>query len=368
MDRFEPPADWAIVADARHLMYLANWPVEPFSWAWPPPGLLLIERDGSAMLVVDNLAARHLDTLWVERVEVVPWYNHADSPGDRRGAVIDHLLRRLPAARPATIAIETRAVPVELIWHFADALSDASVAVLDDALLAMRAVKDMDEVELLRRCIRAGEAGHARAWEVVRPGVTELDVYREVAGACMAAAGMPVVVYGDFCSGPRTWLERGGPPTDRRLEAGDLMILDFSVVIGGYRGDFTNTIAVGGRPTPEQQRLFRLCMHAMDRGEQSLRPGASAAAIWHAVNDPLESTDSGYRLPGHAGHGIGLAHPEPPILVPRSTDAMAAGNVITLEPGVYVAGIGGMRFEHNYLVTAGGFERLSNHLIALTRP
>ena len=88
-------------------------------------------------------------------------------------------------------------------------------ATIDERLLQMRRQKYRDELDLLRRCIRAGEAGHAQAWNVVRPGVNELHVYGEVVGACTEAAGQPVVVYGDFCSGPRTWLRRGGPPTAR---------------------------------------------------------------------------------------------------------------------------------------------------------
>ena len=68
MERLDPAPDWAIIADPRHLMYLANFPVEPFSWASPPPGLLLIERGGASTLVTDNLAARRMKTLWVDRV------------------------------------------------------------------------------------------------------------------------------------------------------------------------------------------------------------------------------------------------------------------------------------------------------------
>jgi Xaa-Pro aminopeptidase len=365
LDRLDPTPDWAIVADPRHLMYLANFPVEPFSWASPQFGLLLVSRDGHSTLVVDNLAARRLQTLWVDQLEVVPWYNHQDSPGDRRLAVIEHFVGTLPRELPESVAVETRAVPVELLRHLTENVSERSVCPLDDTLLAMREQKDPDELELIRRCIRAGEAGHARTWEVVRPGVSELEVYREVAGACIEAAGMPLVMYGDLCSGPRLWTDKGGRATDRRLERGDLMIFDFSVVLGGYRGDFTNTIAVGGSATPEQQRLFGLCQAAMRSGEQAIRPGAAASDVWEAVNAPFQAADPALRLPHHAGHGIGLAHPEPPILVPRSTHRLAPGNVITLEPGVYVAGTAGMRIENNYLVTHDGYEQLTHHRIAL---
>lgn len=362
----EPRPDWAIVADPHHLMYLANFPVEPISWSSPPPGLLLVTRYDGSMLVVDNLAARRRDTLWVERIEIVPWYNHADSPGDRRRAVIDHFAERLTAVAPAVIGVEMRAVPSEVTRAIECRFPGRQLVAIDDDLLGMRRHKCADELILIRQAIAAGEAGHERAWNVVRPGASELEIYTEVSRACTETAERPVVVYGDFCSGPRTWIERGGPPTARRLERGDLMILDFSVVLGGYRGDFTNTIAVGGQPTADQRRLCDLCCRAMAAGEHALRQGARASDVFEMLNVPLMKADPALRLTGHGGHGIGLAHPEPPIIVPRSTDRLQTGDVITLEPGTYVEGVGGMRFENNYLVTEDGFERLTNHRIGLT--
>jgi Xaa-Pro aminopeptidase len=363
--RWKSPAQWILLGDPRHLMYLANFPVEPISWSSPPPGLLLIEESGHSTLFVDNLAVRNAETIWVDKLEVVPWYTHRDSASDRRRAVIDYFLARLPKAIPETVALETSSVPAGVLSAITRQFSGTTIVPIDQELLKMRRVKWPDELALLSRCIAAGEAGHARSWEVVRAGATELEVYVEVSRACSLAAGSTVVVYGDFCSGPRTWLERGGPPTHRRLEPGDLMILDFSVVMGGYRGDFTNTIAVGASPTAEQRRLFDLCAAAMNAGEQALAPGTRASLVFERLNDPLSHADPRLALAGHGGHGIGLAHPEPPIIVPRSDDQLIDGDVITLEPGAYVAGVGGMRFENNYRVHASGFERLTNHRISL---
>jgi Xaa-Pro aminopeptidase len=120
-----------------------------------------------------------------------------------------------------------------------------------------------------------------------------------------------------------------------------------------------------GDPTNEQQMLFRLCEAAMTGGENALQPGVRAADVYAAVSRPLEEAGYG-ALPHHAGHGIGLGHPEPPILVPESEDILEVGDVVTLEPGMYVESIGGMRIENNYLITEDGAEKLSNHLISLT--
>jgi Xaa-Pro aminopeptidase len=228
----------------------------------------------------------------------------------------------------------------------------------------MRRQKDPDEVDQLRRCMHAGEAGHAWARANVRPGMTELEVYCGVNSACIRAAGHAVIVYGDFAVSPGPE-RRGGPPTERRLEPGDMMILDFSVVIGGYRSDFTNTLVVGRDPTPDQRRLYELCVRAMAAGEAELREGRPCLTVYGAVRDVFDRAGVGEHFPHHAGHGLGLTHPEAPYLVREANEVLLDGDVVTLEPGLYIAGVGGIRIEHNYLVTRTGYERLSNHTIAL---
>jgi Xaa-Pro aminopeptidase len=346
-------------------MFLANFPVEPVSWSSPPPAILHIDQSGSCTLFADNLATPSADTIWVDRLQIVPWYDHSISPGDRRRAVIDCFLSQWREQLPSCVALESRATPADVLLQLRNFAATTEIVAIDDELLQLRRRKAADELDLLRRCIQAGEAGHARSWDAVRPGRTEMDVYADIVHACTVAAGQPVVVYGDFCSGPRTWLKRGGPPTSRRLEQGDLIILDFSVVIGGYRGDFTNTIAVGGNPSVKQRQLAELCHAAMLAGERAIRDGTRCRDLFDTINSPLIQADAALSLTGHAGHGIGLAHPEPPIITPRSTDTLMAHDVITLEPGAYVLGLGGMRFENNYLVTKDGFERLTRHRIGL---
>src|SRR5207245_2401624 len=100
-------------------------------------------------------------------------------------------------------------------------------------------------------------------------------------------------------------------------------------------------------------------------GEKELRARASCLTVYQAVRSVFEKEGVAEYFPHHAGHGLGLTHPEAPFFVRQANEMLLAGDVVTLEPGLYIPGIGGIRIEHDYLITDQGFERLSQHTIAL---
>jgi Xaa-Pro aminopeptidase len=289
------------------------------------------------------------------------WYDHKHSVGNRDHALFD-LLVSVGDRMKGRGLVEAEWLPAmaaDRLGLGADALSGDVGSVVRQ----LRRQKHDDEVVLLELCMRACEAGHARALEVVAEGVSELDVYREIQSAAIAEAGCPAVVYGDFRPVNAEIPKRGGLPTTEKLKAGDMLIIDYSVVLSGYRSDFTNTIAVG-EMSAEQDEIFSVCEGAMAAGESIFKAGAAAKDVYAAASSVM--VEAGFApLAHHAGHGLGLGHPESPILVPESEDTLLAGDVVTLEPGMYVEGVGGVRIEHNYLITESGYRRLSNHRIAL---
>ena len=173
------------------------------------------------------------------------------------------------------------------------------------------------------------------------------------------------MIYGDFVSGPRIEAERGGPPTNRVIEAGDLFLLDYSVVVHGYRGDFTNTFAIGGPPTSGQRDLYKACMDSLAAAEAILKPGVSGREVDRAARASAEAAGFGDAYKSHTGHGLGLSHPEPPYFVAESDEIVLVGDVVALEPGLFVPGVGGMRFERNYRITADGHENMTHHRLSL---
>ncbi|MBI1832959.1 MAG: aminopeptidase P family protein [Planctomycetes bacterium] len=347
--KLDPPSesDYLLLCDPIHLVYFANYWADPISLGAGFPAYLLIRKDGHAKLLHENRAPKSALLAHVEERRSIPWYD-GSAPGNG----------------PRQLAVLAEVNPMRSGLRVHDRPGDLMASQLIHTIADMRRQKDPDEVEALRRCMRATDAGHAWALAHVKPGMTELDVYSGISTACVKAAGMPVVVYGDFAVSPGPE-RRGGAPTDRVLQVGDMLILDYSVVIQGYRSDFTNTLVVGGKPNADQKRLYDLCIAAMAAGEKELRAEASCLTVYQAVRGVFDKAGVGDAFPHHAGHGLGITHPEDPYLVKTANQNLLTGDVVTLEPGLYIAGIGGIRIEHNYLITPAGFERLSNHTIAL---
>ncbi|MEZ6041128.1 MAG: Xaa-Pro peptidase family protein [Planctomycetaceae bacterium] len=366
-------AQWLLIGDPRHVQYFSNFRVNPISFSADQRSLLLLTRAGSAILLTDNFTKRSATVeYFVDQEIVIPWYTHKYSVTNRDDSLCAALqdVEDIWSSSPGILEPEgvsemvAATVAEQAEWQLVDVQTNQP-GTLGDIIRKLRRVKHADEIELLRRCMKAGEAGHAQAFEVVREGVSEFEVYLEVQKAAQQAAGCPCIVYGDFRATNADLHKAGGHPTDYRLKSGDLFILDYSVVIHGYRSDFTNTICVG-TPSTQQIKQFDACQEALNQAASLLKEGMRCRDIWAAASEVLERWGFG-PLAHHAGHGLGMEHPEPPVLVSESNDTLMAGDVVTLEPGCYIPGVGGMRFEHNYLISETGSEQLSHHHIGLQR-
>jgi Xaa-Pro aminopeptidase len=360
------PCNALVLGDPQSLVYFANFAPSPFEFRSSDAGAVLVLQPDRATLIGDWMGKAYLDQSHVDEVVAPIWYDGRHSAPHRKAQLVETargVLRDMPGAR---IGLEAASVPAGLVGALRDERPGLHVVEVEKIVRTLRRAKDPDEVELIRRSARAGEAGHAAALGQVEPGMTELDVFTLVQRAATEAAGMQVWVYGDFTSGSRCETERGGPPTLRTIDAGDLFLLDFSVVVHSYRADFANTFVVGGEPTKRRADLYSACQDALALVEwTALRPGTHARDVDRVVRRTFQLEGLERYFTTHSGHGIGLSHPEPPFLVAESDETLAVGDVVAVEPGLYVPAVGGMRFERNYLITPDGFECLTNHALTL---
>ena len=228
----------------------------------------------------------------------------------------------------------------------------------------MRAVKDAFELDVLSRSAAGLTPVAEAAFAAVRPGVAE----REVAAAIESAlrdAGFERPSFDTIvASGPNAALphHRAG---DRRIEIGDLVVLDFGGVLDGYCSDLTRTVSVG-RPSEDVRRIYAAVLAAQQAAIATVGPGVDASAVDRAARAVLEQAGLGEAFGHGTGHGLGLEVHEEPRLSRTSTGTtppprpLQPGMVVTIEPGAYLPGWGGVRIEDDVVVTANGRDVLTS--------
>ena len=288
-----------------------------------------------------------------------------DVPGFTVDRVVDPFSESLPALESALrrAGLAGRGIGIEeaqISQLHAGAVARIGTPVpLAGEVEALRRIKEPAELELIRTAVTCNDVGFAAARAAIGPGVSELAVQDAIVSSMQRAAGVPLDVLeptSDLLSGPRTL--GFGHATPRRMEAGDLVVIDLNPFVRQYKGDTTRTFCVG-EPSAAQLRMHATILRALEAMERAAGPGVPGRAVYAAFVDAVTGDGYAAGLRGHGGHAIGLEHFERPYLIAGDDMPLEEGMVISLEPGIYLPEIGGMRVEENYLVTARGLERLS---------
>jgi Xaa-Pro aminopeptidase len=223
---------------------------------------------------------------------------------------------------------------------------------------ALRAVKDESELEKIRRAGEITSEGYARLADERFVGRTERelawrleDLFRELGAD--APAFESIVASGPNAAKPHA------RPTDRTMEAGETIVIDAGAMVEGYNADCTRTFATG--PLPEELKAaYQATLEGQLAGLEAVRAGVTGIDADAAARDKIEAAGLGEKFGHGLGHGVGLEVHEAPRLSRESTDTLVAGNVATVEPGVYLAGLGGIRIEDLVVVTDGEPEILTS--------
>jgi len=222
-------------------------------------------------------------------------------------------------------------------------------------VMGLRIAKDAGEIDLIRDAVELVQEGLRRAFEWLAPGVVEQALNARVEGWLReqgATAAHPLILFGENAANPHA------DPGPRELRPGDVVCADLSACLDGYWGDLTRCATVGAR-SEWASAAWQVVLDAQRAAIAAAQPGAPGRDVDAAQRRIVEAaSELGACLHG-AGHAVGLSIHEPPFLVPRWDEPLAEGTVLTIEPGIYKAELGGIRLEDDVVVRAGGPEILS---------
>jgi Xaa-Pro dipeptidase len=223
----------------------------------------------------------------------------------------------------------------------------------------LRIRKDAAELAALRAAAKTVDETIAEAISFCVPGRTEADVDEQLHKALLRRSPESSVAFTIIASGPNGALPHH-ETARRKLEAGDVMILDYGTRLNGYLSDITVTCSVGEPRDLEARAVYRIVHEAVQAAIGAVRPGVACEAVDAAARAVIERAGYGPQFLHRTGHGLGLEVHEPPYIVAGSRAPFAVGTTFTVEPGIYVAGACGVRIEDDVVVAEGGVESLTS--------
>ncbi len=339
--------DLGVLTDWRDVYYFSGVILET-----PWPRAFVIEPGGKTSVVVE---AEYPNAV-VDQQLVYPIQTMATLNFEPNAALAEMLREAIPQAKRIAVQQES------LLAMTARAIFDCSggeLIPIDDELLRTQAIKDEDEMVVLRRSNELNDIGYAAVRDAIQEGATEAEVLGAGRAAVTRAAGCCCDYSGDFrCA------QSGGFATDRSCQAGELYIVDAGLNYQGYWSDNCRTF-----PVTTIDEIQRQAWEATEQTvltvEQMVKPGVACRSVFDVMKEMQEKIKAN-ALIHHGGHGTGLRPHGYPRINPHFDDVFETGNVITIEPGVYGQELrAGIRLEHNYLVTPHGVERLNQFPISV---
>ncbi len=243
-------------------------------------------------------------------------------------------------------------------FKFVSEQFDGAVRAVDQLVEGMRQIKEAEEVGRIAAAAALADAAFEHILRYLRPGVTERDVALELE-LHMRRNGSEGMPFDPIVAGGPNSARPHAIPSERPLEAGDIVILDFGAKIGGYCSDMTRTVVIGAA-SAQQRAMHAAVLEANEAGLAAVRAGRPCVEVDLAAREVLQRHGLGDHFTHGLGHGVGIDIHEMPTVGPRSTQSLRHDSVITIEPGVYVSGVAGVRIEDLVLVKESGHELLSH--------
>lgn len=326
----------ALITKPENIRYLS---------AYTGEGALLASAQGAVIIT---------DFRYVEQAE-------QEAPGllieQTTGEVkLDAILARLVKdGGHKKLAVETDRISYDHYLKLESALNGVVFEPLGAMAEELRAVKDESEIRAIAEASAVSCAAFEDILLRIRPGMTEREISRELEYAMLKRGAEAIGFQTIACAGPNGSLPHA-TPTDRPVQRGELLTLDFGAQVRGYKSDITRTVAIG-KIDGELMDVYETVQKAQRLALSMIKAGAPCAQVDLAAREFIDARYPGAF--GHGlGHGVGLEIHEAPGLSRTGETTLCAGHVVTVEPGIYLKGIGGCRIEDTVVVTEGGYTNL----------
>ncbi len=261
-----------------------------------------------------------------------------------------------------TLGIEKNNVTLKVFEGYQQIFESYSYADIANDLLAFRMIKTEDELSKIRKAAKANEIALNELLPLIRPGVSELDIRAEMEYR-MQKQGMDLAFPTIVAAGPNSAFPHA-TPTDYKVRQGDFVTIDFGCKYQGYCSDMTRTFAIGNVDA-EQKKIYDIVKSAQMSAAQAAVTGADTFTVDKTARDIIVQNGYGKYYDHGTGHGVGRFIHELPVLNPRESMRLEKNMVFTVEPGIYVPGVGGVRIEDLHIGGVGSLYEFTKDLILL---
>ncbi|MFZ3590434.1 M24 family metallopeptidase [Bacillus sp. DJP31] len=255
------------------------------------------------------------------------------------------------------LGIEFESMPAEEFLDLRNAIPTVQLLKADPIFYDIRMIKDEQEIEYLREAVSYCDGAFEHILSFIRPGMTELEVGFELEMFMRKAGAEGIKANHVIASGERSSLPHG-QATGRVIQAGDFVKMDIGARVKGYYSDFTRTVVLG-EPTSKQLEIYEVVKKAQEAALEAIGPGKVCSELDEMVRSIIRDAGYGENFTHSLGHSIGLAVHEKPVMRQTDNTVLQPGMVITVEPGIYIPGFGGVRIEDFVVITEDGYLNLT---------
>jgi Xaa-Pro dipeptidase len=341
----ETGVDVVLVTSPPNVFYLTGFDCHPHERFMA----LCLQKSGGAALFVPTLEKDAAQASGFPQVVTV---SDTDNPMEKLRAVLGD-------APYGTLSIEKQHVTVARYEQFQTLFGAGPVVAAEDLLLGMRLRKDAEEVRIMKAAAEIADRAVEAGIRAIQVGRTEAEIVA-VVEATMKSLGATKPSFSTLVlAGEKSALPHG-TSGQRTIQPGDFVLLDLGAVYQGYCSDITRTVVVG-EPSDEQYAIYEAVLAANLAGIAATKPSLPAMVVDQAARQTIEAFGYGEYFTHRVGHGLGVEVHEFPSMHGQNPETMVPGMVFTIEPGVYVPELGGVRIEDDVLVTDNGVEVLTSY-------